>query len=171
MANVLSALGKLISKIFSTIFKVLKELLGKYFLIILLIVAIYFAPLIAGYLASVGAPTFLVSAFETLALATPYVVSAVDTVWAGVSSFGSKAWNAFKTAELGIQAAVVLGVSALIAPEETGNLVSEVVDAAGEVVGTVVSGTGAGNLLTYAMWGVLGYFGYKMLSGEKRGTS
>lgn len=135
MSNVLGALWNLIKKIFSKIFKWLAEIFGDWLLIILIIVAIYFAPVIAAWLASVGAPAFMVSFFEVLALATPYVTAVVDWVIGTGGSLLSAVWDGYKGLDIGTQAAIALGAAAMIAPEETATLIEE----SGELLSEVVS--------------------------------
>lgn len=132
--GILSALWDLIAKIFDSIFSWLGDLLGDWFLVILIIVAIWFAPVIATWLTSVGAPGFLVSAFQTLAVATPWVQSAGAWLWKGGASLLSSAWSGFKALDVGTQAAIVLGAAAAIAPEETEQLLTEAVDLATDIV-------------------------------------
>lgn len=138
--GLLSSIGSLISKIFSAIFKFIKKIFGKFFIILLILVVIWFAPYLAGFFAGIGAPAFVVGVFETLALATPYLVSAVTWLWEGGASLVSSAWNAFKGMETGTQASILLGAAALIAPEETAAVVADVLDVVGDLV---VAGTGA----------------------------
>lgn len=142
MSNVLGALWSLIKKILGKIFAWLKKFLGDFFWIILIIVAIYFAPMIVAWLGSVGAPSFLITAFEGLATLTPYVTTAVQWVWSGVEALGSTAWQAYSGLSAGTQAAIAVGAAALIAPEETATLVGEVVDLAGDVLTTGVTTIG-----------------------------
>lgn len=138
--GLLDAIGRLISKIFQKIFDFLGDIFGELFWIILIIVLIYFAPVIATYLASVGAPAFIVSAFEVLALATPYVTSAVTWLWEGGSSLVSSAWSAYTGLSVGQQATIALGAAALIAPEETAAVIKEGTALVGDVLGSVASG-------------------------------
>lgn len=135
--SVLGALGSLIKKIFQKIFAWLADVFGQLFWILLIIVLIYFAPMIAGYLASVGAPGVLVTAFEALSLATPYVVSAVTWLWEGGASLVSSAWSAYSSLSIGTQASIALGAAALIAPDETAKLVEETTSLIGGAVSTV----------------------------------
>lgn len=138
--GLLDAIGRLISKIFQKIFDFLGDIFGELFWIILIIVLIYFAPVIAAYLASVGAPAFIVSAFEVLALATPYVTTAVTWLWEGGASLVSSAWSAYSGLSMGQQATIALGAAALLAPEETAEVIEEGTKLVGDVLGQVVGG-------------------------------
>lgn len=138
--GLLDSIGSLISKIFSAIFKFIKKIFGKFFIILLILVVIWFAPYLAGFFAGIGAPAFVVGVFETIALATPYLVSAVTWLWEGGASLVSSAWSAFKGMETGTQASILLGAAALIAPEETAAVISDVVSVVGDLA---VAGTGA----------------------------
>lgn len=137
--SIISAIWNLIKKIFSAVLGWLSDIFGKYFLIILALVVIWFAPVISAWLASVGAPAFMVTAFDAIAVLTPYAQTAGQWLWTGGSSMLSGAWQAFKGAEVGTQAAIVLGAAAAIAPEETAVLIGEVVDTADTLVGAVAS--------------------------------
>lgn len=135
--SLLSSIWRLIKKIFSAILNWLSDIFGELFLILLIIVLIYFAPVIAAYLASVGAPAFLVTAFEVLAMATPYVVSAVTWLWEGGASLLSAAWSAYSGLSVGTQAAIAIGAAALIAPAETQALLGDAMDVIGTGVSTI----------------------------------
>lgn len=126
--GLLSSVWALITKIFKAIFKWLGDILGEWFLILLIIVVIWFAPVIAAWLVTAGAPAFVVTIFETLALATPYLQTAAAWLWDGGSSLVSSAWSAFRGMDAGTQAAMTLGAAAMIAPEETEAVISDAFD-------------------------------------------
>lgn len=147
MGNILSSLWRLIKAIIKKIFSWIADLFGDWFLVLLLIVLIFVAPYIAAWLTSVGAPAFLVTAFEVLALATPYLTTALTWLWEGGSSILGFAWDAFKGAETGTKLAIVAGTAALIAPEETSALAEDALELASDVVGTGV-GVLAGTILS-----------------------
>lgn len=159
--GILSALWDLIAKIFDSIFSWLGDLLGDWFLIILIVVAIWFAPVITAWLTSVGAPGFLVSAFETLAVATPWVQSAGAWLWEGGASLLSSAWSGFKALDVGTQAAIVLGAAAALAPEETEALLAEAVDLATDIVtntGGAVLGALSKSPVAWIIGGIAAWF-------------
>lgn len=141
--GILSAIWRLISKIFSAVLSWLGDLFGKLFWIILILVVVWYAPYIVTWLTSVGAPGFLVSAFEAIALATPYVQSAGMWLWDSATGLVSAAWSSYRGLDAGTQASIALGTAALIAPEETSAVVSEaaglLVDTAGVVGGALLS--------------------------------
>lgn len=124
--SIFSALGRLLKRIFSTIMKWLKKILGKWWLLLLVILVIYFAPAIWVWLAEVGAPAFLTDAFAWIATnMSPYLISAVDFLWSGAGSLISAAWSGYQSLGFGWQAAIALGAASLLAPEETAELISE----------------------------------------------
>lgn len=156
--GILSAIWRLISKIFSVVLGWLKKLFSRFFWIILIVAIIWFAPVIAAWLTSVGAPSFVVSMFEAISVATPYVQSAGSWLWDKGSSLVSSAWSSFRGLDAGTQASVALGAAALLAPEETANLVSDagglLVDAIGTIGGALFSNPWimvAGGLAIYWM--------------------
>lgn len=167
--GILSALWDLIAKIFDAIFSWLGDFLGDWFLVILIIVAIWFAPVITAWLTSVGAPGFLVSAFQTLAVATPWVQSAGAWLWKGGASLLSSAWSGFKALDVGTQAAIVLGAAAAIAPEETETLLTEAVDLATDIVtntGGAVLGALSKSPVAWIVGGVAAWFFFFRNKGE-----
>ena len=141
--GILSAIWNLIKKIFSAVLSWIGKIFGKLFWIILIVVLIWYAPVIVAWLTSIGAPGFVVSAFEMISIATPYVQSAGMWLWTGGSSLVSTAWQAFRGLDAGTQAAIALGAAAAIAPEETTALLEEsvdlVVDGADAIVGALAS--------------------------------
>lgn len=141
--GILSAIWNLIKKIFSSVLGWLKDIFGKFFLIILILVLIWYAPVIAAWLTSVGAPSFVVSMFNGLSVLAPYVQSAGQWLWTSGSGLVSSAWSAYRGLDAGTQAAIALGAAAAIAPEETAELVAEagslLVDTAGTVLGALTS--------------------------------
>lgn len=162
--GLLDSIGRLIKKIISVVFKFIKKIFGKFFLLLLILVIIWFAPYLAGFFAGIGAPAFIVTAFETIALLTPYLVSAVTWLWEGGSSLVSSAWTAFKGAEVGTQASIVMGAAALIAPEETAAVIRDAVDLVADAAITV------GGALLKSPWviGLIGVAGYLLFfSGSK----
>lgn len=135
--GILSAIWNLITKIFSSILSWLADIFGDWLLIILILVVIWFAPVIVAWLTSVGAPAFMVSMFEAIAVMTPYVQSAAMWLWESGSSLVSTAWQAYRGLDAGTQASIALGAAALIAPEETAALVSETISTVGDVFSVV----------------------------------
>jgi hypothetical protein len=125
--SILDSLLDVISKIFSTIWDFISDIFEKFWPIILIVVAIYFAPTIALWLGANGAPAWLTSAFTWLA--TSPITSLVTAVVDGGAGIITSGWNAFSAAELGTQMSILGGAAALLAPEETAELVADVVDA------------------------------------------
>lgn len=158
--GILSAIWNLIKKIFSAVLGWIGKLFGKLFWVILILVLIWYAPVIVAWLTSVGAPGFVVSAFELLAVATPYVQSAGMWLWNGGSSLVSTAWQAFRGLDAGTQAAIALGAAAAIAPEETTTLLKEatdlVVDGVDALVGALASNPFVWVAAGLAIWFLFG---------------
>lgn len=153
--SILSSLGRLIKRIFSTIFKWIKKILGKWWLLLLILVVIYFAPAIWVALAEMGAPAWITGAFEWIAVnASPYLVSAVDFLWSGAGSLLSAAWSGYQSLGFGWQAAIALGAASLLAPEETSAFISDAIDGVADVIGTVAGAVvgGIGSAISDNPW-------------------
>lgn len=135
--GVLSSIGRL----FKAIWKAIVDFVKKYFWIILLIIlivcAIYFAPLIAGWLTSVGAPTWLSSAFTWIGT---NITPLLSMAWEGITTIAGYAYDAFSASSIGTKASLVLGAAAAIAPEETAELIGSVGELAFDGIGAVVGG-------------------------------
>lgn len=137
--GLLSAIGRLFKSIFNKLMKLIKTIFKKFWWVLLIVAIIWFAPAIAAFLSASGAPSFLVTAFNGVATLTPYLQSAVS--WLGTNGGAAldKAWTGFKALEFSQQLAIVGGAAALIAPEETMEVVSETASLAGKMVSSVVS--------------------------------
>lgn len=147
--SLFGSLFKTIKKIVKKVIDMIKKFIKKFWLIILIVVIIVFAPYIAPMLLSWGMPT-LSAFFSTIATSvTPYVTSALSWAWSGISSAGSAAYGAFSSLSFGTQASLVTGAAALIAPEETGQLIGDVVSTVGSAAGSVIGGIadGVGGLI------------------------
>lgn len=161
--SLLGAVGKLFSSLIKKIFSFLKKIFKSIWPLLLIVAAIYFAPVVAGYLSSVGAPSFLTSIFSAASSLTPTITSAASWVWSNIGSVASTAWSGFKSLDIGTQLAVVGGAAALIAPEETAEVVEEIGTAAGTVLGAV--GSAVGDVVSgifSSPWGIaaLGFAAY-----------
>lgn len=140
--SVLSSLFNLVKRIISKVFSFVKKLFKRLWPILLIVALIYFAPAIGPFLTSAGLPS-LGSFFSTMGTTmTPSLVKFLSSVWSGVGSLGSSAWNAFSSLSFGTQLSVATGAAALLAPEETADLIGEVVDTVGDIAGDVLSATG-----------------------------
>lgn len=135
-----SAIVDLFKAIFKAILNFIKKILKKLWLVILIIVIIYFAPAITAYLSSIGAPSFLTSAFSSLSALTPYVTSALAWLKEGALALIENGWTAWKTLEFSTQLSIIGGAAMLIAPEEATEVVEETVDLVGGAVGGVIGG-------------------------------
>lgn len=164
--GLLDSIGRLIKKIISAVFKFIKKVFSKFFVLLLILVIIWFAPYLAGFFTGIGAPAFIVTAFESIALLTPYVVSAGTWLWEGGASLASSAWSAFKGASVGTQASIVLGAAALVAPEETAAVVSDAVD----LVADAALAVGGAVLKSPWVIGLIGVAGYLLFfKGKSKG--
>lgn len=139
----LSSVWNLIKKIISKVFGWLKKLLKNFWWVFLIVAAIYFAPAITTWLTANAAPEFLITAFSSLSSVTPYAAPLIDWLWSGGKSLLSGAWSAYSGLGLGQQAAIALGASALLAPEETAAVIEETVDLVGDVVEAGVDAIGS----------------------------
>lgn len=147
--GILSAIGRVFKAIFKAIISFIKKYWKIILAVILIVCVIYFAPAIAGWLTSVGAPTWLSSAFTWIgANITPLLSSA----WSGITALAGGAWDAFSSASLGTKALLVLGAAAALAPEETEALIGETMSTLVGVAGTVAGGILSG--ITSSPWGI-----------------
>lgn len=156
-----------IAKLFRAIIKAIVNFVKKYWkiilMIVLIVVAIYFAPAIAGWLTSVNAPSFLVTGMQWAgANLTPMLASG----WSGVTQLAGSAWNAFSAASIGAKAAIVTGLAAAIAPEET----AEVLKEAGALTGELVTGLASGLLSSPVGLIVAGVFAWLLLRGDGKSS-
>jgi hypothetical protein len=146
--GILSKLVDVIKKILSKLWKAIVKFVKKYWVVILILAVIYFAPMAASWLTSVGAPSWLSGSMAWIASTlTPYLTSAVGYLWSATAGLAASAWGAFASASLTTQLALGLGAAYLLAPEETSELVSEVAEVVGDVtvdlIGAVASGVGS----------------------------
>jgi len=165
--GLLSSIFRLFKAILKKIFNGLKQFLKKFWLVILIIVLIYFAPVIIGYLTSVGAPQFLISGMTWLSGATPFVTSVVGAIGSGMSYVGSTAWNAYASASLGTQLSLAVGASMLLAPDETTAVISETVDVVADVGSKVIGGVARGLGSTW-LWVAAGVGGLFLLGRRRK---
>ncbi len=141
--GILSSIGRLIKKLFEKLIDAIVQFIKKYWAVILILAVIWFAPVITAYLTSAGAPNFIVAMFNGLSTITPYLRTAASWLYSGARSVGSAAWTAYRSLDTGMQIGLALGAAAMIAPDETADLITDVAE-----LGT--------NLLVSASTGVLG---------------
>lgn len=154
----LKAIWRIIMKIVKAIVNVIK----KYWWIILILVAIWFAPAVAAYLASSGAPAWLTTTFSWIgANLTPTLTTIGGYVWQGVQAVGSGASAVWDGLSPGTKAALVVGATALIAPEETADALAALGDLTGDLLGVA-----AGAFLTSPVGLVIAGFGLWWLLGS-----
>lgn len=164
--GLLSAIAKLFKAIIRAIINFVKKYFAIILMIVLICVAIYFAPAIAGWLTSVGAPEFLVSAFTWVGQSVTPLMSAA---WEGLGNLASSAYGAFSKAEIGTKAGLLLGLSAAIAPEETAAVIAEAGGVVGTLAGAAVSGI-LGSSGGVIIFGVLAAW-LLLRSGKKSGDT
>ncbi len=154
--GLLSQLLDLFRSLLDKLVGFLKKILGKYWAILLLGLLIFVAPMLAPWLSSIGAPSWLVSSMTWVAgNVTPMLTSLTSAVRTGATHLASQSWEAFSTSSIQTQAMVVLGASALIDPEGTADFIEDTTEA---VAGLAVSG------VTGALKGVTGSSGSTLLT-------
>lgn len=142
--GLLSSIWNLIKRIVKKIIDVVKKVLKALWPLILVVAAIYFAPAIGAWFNSAGFTT-LGGWFTSIGTSiTPTLVGWLDSAWAGVASLGASTWTAFKGLSLGTQAAIVTGAAAVLAPDETADVISDVGTIVGEVGGSLIGGAISG---------------------------
>lgn len=142
--SILSSIGKLFKAVFSKLLKVIKKIFKAIWPLLLIIAIIYFAPVAAAFLTSAGAPLWLSGSFSWIASTlTPTLMSGLSWLSTGVGSALSSGWTAFKGLETGTQLAILGGAAAVIAPEETADVIQSAADTVLDVVGTVLGGVGS----------------------------
>lgn len=136
--SIFSSLGKLVKAIIKKVFNLLKKLFKKLWPLLLIVAALYFGgPLIAGWLATAGAPAFLTTFFAS---APAWIGTAATWLTSTAGSALSSAWTWFANAPASTQAAIALGTSYALAPEETADFVSEVGEGLVDLVTSVIPG-------------------------------
>jgi hypothetical protein len=148
---IVAAILSLLSKIWA----VIKQILP----LIIIIVIIWFCPYIAAYLASIGAPAWLTAAVAWVGAGSVYISAAATWVWGAATALGVAGWSAFAAASFWTELAIVVGACALLAPEETQQMIDDaaalvvaVVDTVVGVVGDVL-GISSGALLVFLALG------------------
>lgn len=143
MSNLISKLIDLIVAVVKKIVKAIIDFIKKYWWVILLVAVIWFAPQIALFFAEsgyFGLSNFFLAIANTLS--TP-LWSAATWAWSGISALGGSAWTAFKAAEMTTKLSIVTGAAAILAPDETAEVITEIgttlVDVASGVVGGLLS--------------------------------
>lgn len=140
-----SKLWKAIKKVFSKILNAIKAFIKKFWVVLLVVAALWFAPAIGGWFASIGAPSWLTSAFSWVgANVTPTVTSIGSWLASGGKALGSSIADGWAALSLGQKAAVGVGGMALLAPEETADFLQEAAKDLGDLAGDVVGGVTAG---------------------------
>lgn len=143
--SIFSKLWAAIRKIVSKIFTFVKKILEKLWPLLLALAVIWFAPAIAGWLTTAGAPAWLSGAFSFIGTTvTPYLTSAASWLMSGAGSLFSGAAAVWSSLSMGTKASVVLGAATLLAPEEMADLAEEVGTVIGDTIGTAGSSLAAG---------------------------
>lgn len=168
--SILSALGNLLKALFKKLVNFVKAFFKKLWPILLIIAVIYFAPVLAAWLTSIGAPSFIITAMEAVTTLTPWITDAVAWAWTGITEFSATSWATF--AEMGWETELIIGagIAAAAAPEETTALAEEVVTTVADVAAGVtgsIAGAIARSPLGILALGAGAFF----LLGNKRDDS
>lgn len=151
--SLLGSLGNLIKRIFSKIFDFIKKIFKKFWWVLLIIAIVWFAPTILAWLTTAGAPSWLIAGTSWVATnVTPLLVSAGTWLWSGAGSLLSAAWTGYTSLGIGTQAAIALGAAALLAPEETQQVLDDAITTAGEIVGVVTGAVGSALSKSPLVW-------------------
>lgn len=142
--GLVSSFLNMIKAAFKKIINAIIDFIKKFWVLILVVAIVWFAPQIALLLLELGAPQWLITGIGYVALATPYLVQYGTLLYTGVLEFGGWAWSAYKNADLAMQFALAAGSFALLAPDETQAFVSDTVETVVDVVGTVAGGVAGG---------------------------
>jgi len=124
-----SSIWNFFRAVLKKIFSWVADFIKRFWIIILIVLIIWFAPQIAVMLAEAGAPVFMVEAMTFVATnVTPFLVSWGTWIAEGIAHVGTQA--AIWYNGLGFQAKFLIawGAAALIAPEETAELTQEVLE-------------------------------------------
>lgn len=163
--SLLGSLGDLIKALIKKIVDFVKKLFKKLWPLILLVVVVIYAPVIGGWLSANGA-TWLGSAFSWVGTnVTPWVSSTLSSIWSGAKALAGKAWSAFKGLELGQQASIITGASALLAPEETAAVLGEAASLATDLFLATAGGIVSSVLSNPIALVALGVGAYWLLGG------
>lgn len=140
-----SSIWKAIKAIVKKVLSFIKSFLKKFGVILLVVAAFWFAPAIAGFLSSAGAPSWLSGAFSWIATTfTPTVVSAGQWLLSGAAKLGSWVKAGWASLTFGQKATLAIGAAGLIAPQEVGQALEStaatVAGIAGSAVGAVATG-------------------------------
>lgn len=140
----LSSLWKAIKSVVSKIVDWIIDFIKEYWLYIVVLIVVWYAPQISGYLGSIGAPAWAVSAFAWVGTAiAPTLWTAGAWAWEGITASVGSGWSAFKAAEFGTKISILTGAGMLIAPEETAALLKETTKSVLDVTGDIISSVGA----------------------------
>lgn len=164
--SILSSVLKIFKAIWQKIWKAIKYILKNFWWLIAIVAIIYFAPMLV---AASGTPSWLVSILQVIPSSwSTAVASALSWVWSAVSGIGGAVWEAYRSLGLGTQLAIAGGTMALLAPEETEELITEVTDVVTDVIGDVV-GTVADVVTSSPVFIIgLGLLGAWLLFGGSR---
>lgn len=124
-----------IKAIFSKIWNFIMDHIKEILIAVLIICVIVFAfPYIAGLLpkGSILGKLLLGAASAT--------TTAITTAWGWITATAGSAWTSFKALKFYQQAIAVGTVGLLIAPEETSELITEIIEVGTNALGSVVSG-------------------------------
>lgn len=158
-----SSLWKAIKAIVKKIFEFIKKFLKKFWVLIALVAVFWFAPAIAGYLASAGAPSWLTGAFSWISTSiTPAVATTGEWLMSGAGQLGGWLKAGWASLTFGQKATMAVGAAGLLAPEETvkflGDVAETVGDVAGAGLGAIAAATTKSPLVVAAIAFAVWYF-------------
>jgi len=136
ISSIIDLFKAMFLNLLAEIWQAIKDLLP----LILVVVLILCAPYLAGVLAGWGAPAFIVEGLTLLGSLAPYITATGAWIATNALALGT----AFLEAGGWTQLAIFAGAAALLAPEEFAVVVGEVVEAAVDLVSTVVGAIAGG---------------------------
>lgn len=163
MFDFLGAIFSIIKKVFKSIFKFIKKLIQFALPIILIVAAVMtvwgsgmLTSLLAALPSSLG--TFVSTLFTNIGTLWSAIKPTIGTVF-------STAWGWFSKQKFTTQAMIVGAAAALLAPEETGELVVGAVETLGSVGSAILDSVTSSPVL---WWALAGFLGYKLLTSDSK---
>lgn len=169
--GLLSRFWKKFLALFRRIFRKIAHFIKKYWYLIVAVLIVWFAPQISAWLIAQGAPSFLVTAVQSLVPASEWLHTAAAAVWKlGAKLFVNVGLD-WETMALGTKCAVIAGGLFLIAPDETKALFAEVANSAVKYgkqgLNHGAKALGLPPVHTWLWWGLGGLITYKVLTRKK----
>lgn len=150
--SIFRSMWRLVKAIVKKVWNCIKNFIKKFWWVILIIVMIYFAPVMLAYLVEIGAPEFLVTAIEFVATElTPLLTEAVTSIGEVTGELWTSTAAEWSTLDWTTKLAIGVGASAVICPDETAEVVSEVTKTTASLIGSALSGALAA-VTTSSLW-------------------